>query len=46
MTLFSDKTKSSEKITLVEGDKIFTRYVKKTKILNTFFFKHSEDPRA
>ena len=39
MTLFSDKTKASEKITLVEGDTIFTRYAKKTKILNTSFFQ-------
>ena len=37
MTLFSDKTISSEKITLVEGEKTFTQDATKTEILDTFF---------
>ena len=31
MTLFSDKTKSSEKVTLIEDDKTFTQGAKKQK---------------
>ena len=37
MTLFSDKRRFSEKITLVEVDKIFTEHAVKREILNTFF---------
>ena len=35
--LLSDQKKSSEKITLVEGNKSFAQNAKKAEILNTFF---------
>ena len=34
--MFSDKTKSSEKITLAEDDNFFTRDAENTEILNIF----------
>ena len=34
LSLFSDQKKSSEKITLVAGDKIFTQHAKYAKLLN------------
>ena len=37
MTLFSNNTKSSEKIALVEGDKIFTQDAKKNKKFGYLF---------